>query len=80
MYLNSNSTLCTYYRLKRYQSLCDATNSNKTYVQLSKHSAAIEVGPGESLLIPANFKGIFEVLEPMKKHYVIIERTADQAK
>ncbi|QNM97917.1 cupin domain-containing protein [Chitinimonas koreensis] len=35
---------------------------------------AVEAGPGESLVIPAGFKGVFEVLEPMKKHYVIVER------
>jgi hypothetical protein len=35
---------------------------------------AVEAGPGESLVIPAGFKGVFEVIEPMKKHYVIIER------
>ncbi|WP_374349010.1 cupin domain-containing protein [Chitinimonas sp.] len=35
-----------------------------------------EAGVGESLIIPAGFKGIFEVIEPMKKHYVIIDRKA----
>lgn len=35
-----------------------------------------EAGVGESLVIPAGFKGIFEVVEPMKKHYVIVERKA----
>ncbi|PHV11343.1 cupin domain-containing protein [Chitinimonas sp. BJB300] len=34
----------------------------------------VEAGPGESLVIPAGFKGVFEVLEPMQKHYVIVER------
>lgn len=33
-----------------------------------------EAGAGESLVIPAGFTGVFEVLEPMKKHYVIVER------
>jgi uncharacterized cupin superfamily protein len=33
-----------------------------------------EAGPGDALVIPAGFNGVFEVLEPMKKHYVIIER------
>ncbi len=37
---------------------------------------ASEAGPGQSLVIPAGFKGVFEVLEPMKKHYVIVERKA----
>jgi uncharacterized cupin superfamily protein len=35
---------------------------------------AVEAGPGASLVIPAGFKGVFEVLEPMKKQYVIVER------
>ncbi len=35
---------------------------------------AVEVSAGESLLIPAGFTGVFEVLEPMQKHYMIIER------
>lgn len=38
---------------------------------------ATEAGPGESLIIPACFKGVFEVLAPMKKHYVIVERKGD---
>lgn len=37
---------------------------------------ATEAGVGQSLVIPANFKGVFEVLEPMKKNYVIVERKA----
>jgi len=35
---------------------------------------AVGAGPGESLLIPAGFSGVFEVLEPMTKHYMIVER------
>jgi uncharacterized protein len=35
---------------------------------------AVEIGVGESLVIPAGFKGTFEVVEPMKKHYMIVER------
>lgn len=35
---------------------------------------AVEAGPGSAMVIPAGFKGIFEVLEPVKKHYVIVER------
>jgi uncharacterized protein len=35
---------------------------------------AVEAGAGESLLIPAGFTGVFEVLEPMQKHYMIVER------
>jgi uncharacterized cupin superfamily protein len=37
---------------------------------------AVEAGPGDSLVIPAGFRGVFEVIEPMKKHYVIVERKA----
>jgi uncharacterized cupin superfamily protein len=35
---------------------------------------AVEVGAGESLLIPAGFKGVFAVLEAVKKHYMIVNR------
>lgn len=35
---------------------------------------AAEAGPGDALVIPAGFKGVFEVLEPVRKHYVIVER------
>lgn len=33
-----------------------------------------EAGPGDALVIPAGFRGVFEVLEPIRKHYVIVER------
>ena len=33
-----------------------------------------EFDPGEACVIPGGFSGIFEVLEPVKKHYVIVER------
>lgn len=33
-----------------------------------------EFGPGEACVIPAGFTGIFEVLEHVRKHYVIIDR------
>ncbi|QDQ28106.1 DUF861 domain-containing protein [Chitinimonas arctica] len=36
----------------------------------------VEAGPGDALVIPAGFRGVFEVLEAMKKYYVIIERTS----
>jgi hypothetical protein len=32
-----------------------------------------EIGPGESLYIPPNFTGSFEVLETITKTYVIVE-------
>jgi len=35
---------------------------------------AREFGPGMPCLIPAGFKGLFEVLEPVRKIYVMIER------
>jgi len=35
---------------------------------------AVEVGPGESLVIPSGFRGTFDVLEPVHKHYMIVER------
>jgi hypothetical protein len=34
-------------------------------------------GPGDACIIPAGFKGLFEVLEPVKKHYVMIDRKTD---
>jgi uncharacterized cupin superfamily protein len=36
----------------------------------------VEIGVGESLVIAAGFKGTFAVLEPMKKHYMIVDRKA----
>ena len=33
-----------------------------------------EVGPGEAVVIPAGFEGAFEVLEPLRKHFVVVER------
>ncbi|GGP24270.1 cupin domain-containing protein [Silvimonas amylolytica] len=38
--------------------------------------AFAEVGPGEALVIPAGFKGRFEVLEPVKKYFAIYEKAA----
>ncbi|NVM74442.1 hypothetical protein FHW83_000202 [Duganella sp. SG902] len=38
---------------------------------------AAEAGPGDAMVIPANFKGVFEVVEPVKKHYVIVDRPAE---
>ena len=31
-----------------------------------------EVGPGEAIVIPAGFAGSFEVLERLRKHFVIV--------
>lgn len=33
-----------------------------------------EFGPGDACVIPAGFVGTFEVLEPVRKHYVVLER------
>jgi uncharacterized cupin superfamily protein len=35
-----------------------------------------EVSSGESLVIPAGFKGVFDVIEPVTKHYMIVDRKA----
>ena len=40
---------------------------------------ACECGPGESLVIPAGFIGVFEVLETLTKHYMIVDRGAQHA-
>ena len=32
-----------------------------------------EFGPGEACVIPAGFRGSFEVLEPVRKRYVMID-------
>jgi len=39
-----------------------------------ENGKAVEIGAGESLVIPAGFKGIFEVIEPVHKHYMIVDR------
>ena len=35
---------------------------------------AVTCKAGESLVIPAGFKGVFEVTEAMTKHFMIVER------
>ena len=40
----------------------------------SEAGQAREFGPGMPCLIPAGFKGLFEVLAPVRKIYVMIER------
>jgi uncharacterized cupin superfamily protein len=37
---------------------------------------ASEFGPGEAGVIPGGFAGTFEVLEPVRKYYVVIDRPA----
>lgn len=43
---------------------------------IDEQGKAAEGGPGDAMVIPAGFKGVFEVVEPMRKHYVIVERGA----
>lgn len=35
-----------------------------------------DIGPGGAAVIPAGFCGCFEVLEPVRKYFVVIERPA----
>ncbi len=37
--------------------------------------AAEQFGPGDAGVIPAGFKGLFEVLEPVRKHYVVSDKS-----
>ncbi|MCA1323349.1 cupin domain-containing protein [Herbaspirillum sp. alder98] len=41
---------------------------------IDEQGHAAEAGPGDAMVIPAGFKGVFEVVEPMRKHYVVVER------
>ncbi|HSC81120.1 MAG TPA: cupin domain-containing protein [Chitinolyticbacter sp.] len=34
----------------------------------------LELGPGEAAVIPCGFVGRFEVLEPVRKYFVVVER------
>ncbi len=43
---------------------------------LADDGRAWECAAGESLVIPAGFSGTFEVIEPMRKHYMIVDRKA----
>ncbi len=36
---------------------------------------AREFGPGDACVIPAGFTGLFEVLAPVTKHYVLVKRS-----
>lgn len=33
-----------------------------------------EYGPGDACVIPAGFEGVFEVLEAVRKHFVVVDR------
>jgi len=37
---------------------------------------AREFGPGDACVIPAGFTGLFEVLETVRKHFVVLDRAA----
>ena len=43
-------------------------------VRLRSDVQSWEFGPGQSFVIPAGFSGVWEVIEPMSKLYVILER------
>jgi hypothetical protein len=38
-----------------------------------------EVRAGQGAVIPAGFEGVFEVLEPVRKHFVVVDRAAATA-
>jgi len=38
--------------------------------------AAREFGPGDAGVIPAGFEGSFEVIEAVRKHFVVVDRDA----
>lgn len=40
---------------------------------------ASEFGPGDACVIPGGFTGTFEVLQAIRKHYVVLERPAGSA-
>ena len=42
-------------------------------VRLRNDARSWEFGPGQTFVIPAGFAGVWEVLEPMSKLYVILE-------
>ncbi len=43
---------------------------------ISDDGHSVDCGAGQSLVIPAGFGGDFEVLEPLTKHYMIVDRSA----
>lgn len=36
---------------------------------------AVDVRAGEAAVIPAGFEGAFEVVEPVRKHFVVVDRS-----
>lgn len=46
-------------------------------IRIADHEGNVrEFGPGDACVIPAGFTGIFEVLEAVKKHYMMVKRKA----
>ncbi|MCY1460877.1 hypothetical protein D9M71_784720 [compost metagenome] len=46
-------------------------------IRISDESGqASEFGPGDACVIPAGFTGLFQVLEPVRKYFVVIDRDA----
>lgn len=43
---------------------------------VAEDGAAREYGPGDAAIIPAGFQGVFQVIEAVKKRYVMIDRRA----
>ena len=39
----------------------------------------VDVRAGEAAVIPAGFIGVFEVIEPVRKYFVVVERNASHA-
>jgi uncharacterized protein len=42
-------------------------------VRLHGPAGAVDVGPGQGAVIPPGFEGEFEVLEPVRKHFVLVD-------
>jgi len=46
-------------------------------LRITSHAGeAREFGPGDACVIPAGFEGVFEVIEHVRKHFVVIDRNA----
>lgn len=41
-----------------------------------RHGQSVDIGPGGAAVIPAGFAGCFEVLEPVRKYFVVIDRAS----
>ena len=40
------------------------------------HGAVVDVRAGEAAVIPAGFEGAFEVVQAVRKHYVLVDRAS----